>query len=90
MSAEEIGRFIDAVGWPYMGAKTVLQEREIRIDRVEPMPDLVFARRCPGKIWSLGGGRPEVICGSGMLRIVEARAQDGGPVEFTSLRVRLR
>jgi methionyl-tRNA formyltransferase len=88
LSAEQIRRFVDAVGWPYMGAKSVLQGREIRIDRVEPCRDLAFANRSPGKIWSLAGGIPEVVCGSGMLRIVEAREKDGSPVKFTSLRAR--
>jgi methionyl-tRNA formyltransferase len=87
-SAEQIRRFVDAVGWPYMGAKSVVQGREIRIDRVEACRDLSFVNRCPGKIWSLGGGMPEVVCGSGMLRIVEARENDGSPVKFTSLRAR--
>jgi methionyl-tRNA formyltransferase len=89
MPAEEICRFVDAVGWPYMGAKTSMQGREIRIDRVEICSDLVFAQRCPGKIWTLNGGSPEVVCGSGMLRVVKAREQDGGLVKFTSLRNRL-
>ena len=43
LSAKQIPRFVDAVGWPYMGAKSVLQGREIRIDRVEPCRDLAFA-----------------------------------------------
>jgi methionyl-tRNA formyltransferase len=89
MPAEHINRMVDAVGWPYIGAKTSLQGREIRIDSVQLCPDLVFAQRFPGKIWSLGDGRPEVVCGSGMLRIVAAREQDGSPVKFTSLRVQL-
>jgi methionyl-tRNA formyltransferase len=89
MSAEQIRRFVDAVGWPYLGAKCIVQGREIRIDRVEVLPDLTFVNRCPGKIWSLVGGVPEVVCGSGMLRILQARETDGSPVRFSSLRLRL-
>jgi methionyl-tRNA formyltransferase len=89
LSAEEISRFIDAVGWPYMGAKSWLQGREIRIDRVEVGRDLVLVNRCPGKIWSLASGVPEVVCGSGLLRIHEAREANGSPVIFKSLRTRL-
>ena len=87
-SAEQIRRFVDAVGWPYMGAKSMLAGREIRIDRVEPCRDLPFVNRCPGKIWSLAGGVPEVVCGSGMLRIVEAHESDRSSAKFTSLRAR--
>lgn len=89
MTADRIRRFVDAVGWPYLGAKTVMQGREIRIDRVEALPDIVFADRCPGKIWSLGESGPAIVCGAGMMRIVAAREADGSPVRFTSLRVRL-
>jgi methionyl-tRNA formyltransferase len=89
MSAEQIRRFVDAVGWPYLGAKSTLQGREIRIDRVEACRDLAFVNRCPGKIWSLAGGLPEVVCGSGMVRILAARETDGSPVKFTALRARL-
>ena len=87
-TAEQIRRFVDAVGWPYMGAKSTLAGREIRIDCVEVCRDMPFANRSPGKIWSLGGGVPEVVCGAGMLRIQEARESDGSPAKFTSLRAR--
>jgi methionyl-tRNA formyltransferase len=87
-SAAQIRRFVDAVGWPYMGAKSTLKGRAIRIDRVETCHDLTFANRSPGKIWSVAGGIPEVVCGSGMLRIMEARESDGNPVKFKSLRGR--
>ena len=89
MSAERIRRFVDAVGWPYLGAKCNFQGREIRIDRVEVVRDLAFVDRHPGKVWSLAGGVPEVVCGAGMLRILQAREGDGSPVKFTSLRARL-
>jgi methionyl-tRNA formyltransferase len=89
MSAEQIRRFVDAVGWPYLGAKSTVEGREIRIDRVEVSYERVFVNRCPGKIWSLADGVPEVVCGSGMLRILAAREADGCPVKFTSLRARL-
>ena len=88
MSADQIRRFVDAVGWPYLGAKCTVQGREIRIDRVEVLPDLTIVNRSPGKIWSLVGGVPEVVCGSGMLRILQAREKNGSPVRFSSLRLR--
>jgi methionyl-tRNA formyltransferase len=89
MSAEQIRRFVDAVGWPYLGAKSYLQGRQIRIDRVEVAHDLMFVDRRPGKIWSLADGVPEVVCGAGMVRILAAREMDDSPVRFTSLRARL-
>lgn len=88
-AAQDIRRFVDAVGWPYLGAKTTMQGRDIRIDRVEPCPDIAFANRCSGKIWALSDGGPVIVCGSGLVRIRAAREADGNPVRFASLRVRL-
>jgi methionyl-tRNA formyltransferase len=89
MNAKDISRFVDAVGWPYFGAKCLVEGREIRIDRVETCSDRLFANRAPGKIWSLASGVPEIVCGTGMLRIIQAREADESPVIFKSLRTRL-
>jgi methionyl-tRNA formyltransferase len=89
LSAERICRFVAAVGWPYLGAKTAVNGNAIRVDRIEPMPDLDFPLRQPGKIWSLRDGTPSVVCGSGMVNIVEARDERGDPYRFTALRTRL-
>jgi methionyl-tRNA formyltransferase len=89
MDAKDISRFVDAVGWPYNGAKCIVGGREIRIDRVETCSDRAFANRAPGKVWSLAGGVPEVVCGRGMLRIIQAREADNSPVIFKSLRTQL-
>jgi methionyl-tRNA formyltransferase len=88
-TATEICRFVDAVGWPYLGAKTTMGGRDIRVDRAEICPDIVFVNRSPGKIWSLAGGGAVVVCGSGLVRITAAREADGSPVRFAALRVRL-
>jgi len=88
-SADSIVRYVDALGHPYLGAKTILQGREIRIDRVEVTSDVVFEYRQPSKIWSITNNIPTVVCGSGMLKILDARENEGGAVRFDSLRVRL-
>ncbi|MDR6874165.1 methionyl-tRNA formyltransferase [Bosea sp. BE125] len=90
-SSTQIRRFIDAVGWPYLGAKTRYLGEEIRIGQAEPLPDLTFVNRQAGKLWSIGPTRStaEVVCGDGVLRIAEAKFADGRPVLFTSLRQRL-
>ncbi len=88
-SASSIARFVDAVGWPYLGAKTTLQGREIRIDRVEVAPDMVFENRQPGKIWSITNNISTIVCGSGMLKILVTREADSSPVRFNAVRARL-
>lgn len=89
-SAERIVRFIDATGAPYLGASTCMQDRRIRILSAESLPDLTIENRCPGKLMAWRNGRPVVVCGSGLLRIIDARDDEHRPVGWTENRIRLR
>lgn len=90
-SASDIRRFIDAVGWPYLGAKTLYQDIEVRIEQAEELADLAFVNRQPGKIWAIGPTRTtaDVVCGKGLLRISKATLANRTQLQFTSLRQRL-
>lgn len=89
--ATDIRRFIDALGWPYLGAKTRYQGEEIRIELAEELPDLTFVNRQPGKIWAIGSTRTtaDIVCGEGLLRIAKATRSDQTQLDFASLRHRL-
>jgi methionyl-tRNA formyltransferase len=87
--ADRIERFVHAVGWPYLGARTTLGGRLIRVTRVRLAQDIFLPLRQPGKIWSRHDEGPIVVCGSGTLQILEALEEDGTKVEFDQLRVRL-
>lgn len=87
--SEKIARFVDAISWPYAGARSKLGLVEIIIDEVEVVEDLAFVDRCFGKIWVLSNGMPEIICGDGMVRIIHARFLDGKTFNFSRLRERL-
>lgn len=90
LDAARIARFVDAVGWPFEGARSMYRGREIVVRRVEVAADLYFEERHPGKIWAIRSNHPEIICGSGMLRIVEsAYADDATTVEYRVVRERL-
>jgi methionyl-tRNA formyltransferase len=90
-SADEIERFVNAVGHPYAGARTTVGGAEtIRVFDVTALPDMRFEIRTAGKIWRLDKGRPIVICGAGMLRIDDCRREDGSEFLFQRLRARLR
>ncbi len=54
--ARVIRRFINAVGWPYQGARTRYRDQDIRIDAAVEIDDLAFPLRQPGKIWALVPG----------------------------------
>jgi methionyl-tRNA formyltransferase len=88
-SANKILRFINAVGYPYGGARTNYQSQVIYIDEVVVTEDVFFEDRHSGKIWNIKNGHPEVVCGQGMIQILIARFEDGTPVKFNKLRTRL-
>ena len=88
-SSEYIYNFIRALGTPYLGAYCYYENAKIIIDKSEVIDDKDFAIRDTGKIWNIRNNMPEIICGSGMLRIIEAHYEDGERVKFHKLRVRL-
>lgn len=87
--ADQIERFVNAVGDPYPGARAFYGEQEIVIEEVAVVPDLRFENRSAGKIWSLANGTPVIVCGKGMLKIERATTPDGGVITWDRLRVRL-
>jgi methionyl-tRNA formyltransferase len=62
-------RFVDALGWPYRGASTLLNGRLHRVLAAEAVPDVVIENRAPGKVLFVQHGQPVVVCGSGLLRL---------------------
>jgi len=88
-SSEQIFNFIRALGGPYGGAYTFLKGKKIFVFESRIRTDLNFEIRQPGKLWTISGKTATVICGSGMLEIKKCFREDGSPVEFSRLRVRL-
>ncbi len=89
-SAAQIKRFVDAVGFPYAGARTLVGDATIlRVHDVTPLPDLQIELRDVGKVWKLDAGRAVVVCGSGLLRIDRCTTEAGADYRFERLRVRL-
>jgi len=79
--AVEIERTIRALGPPYLGAQALHSGQVVVVRQVEIVPDLDFAIRQPGKIWSLdSAGRPTVVCGSGLLKITVATTREGASI----------
>lgn len=88
-AAPDVLRFVDAVGYPYAGARTMQASEMLIVEDVSLLDDLVFEIRDVGKIWRLDAGRPVVVCGSGLLRLDRVTKADGSPYQFKHLRVRL-
>jgi len=77
-SASYIQRFIDAVGFPYLGAAALLNGREVRILDAETVSDQNIVNRVPGKVISLDNGRPIVVCGTGLLMLKSVACSNSG------------
>jgi methionyl-tRNA formyltransferase len=68
-TAGQIKRFVDAVGFPYRGASTLVDGRKLRVLDAEVRDDVPIENRTPGKVIFLESACPVVVCGAGLLRI---------------------
>ena len=92
-SAEDIYNFIRAIGTPYYGAYSYLEDKEIIIERAEiEEQDLIFSKRDCGKIWRIDNNCPIVICKSGLLKVTKAVFKENRQenVVFKKVRCRLK
>lgn len=70
-SAIEISRFVDAVGSPYKGASSLVGEKVVRITSVQVVRDVKIINRPVGKVIFVQDGFPVVVCGVGLLKVLE-------------------
>jgi len=70
-SSNEILRFIDAVGFPYKGAKALINGNPLRILDAEIVDDVVIENRCPGKVIFKDKTSITIVCGTGLIKIRE-------------------
>ena len=75
--AAAIKRFIDAVGYPYLGAFSNLDGAPARILDAVVETDVKIEQRVPGKVMFVRDGLPIVACGTGMLRLLDVRDETG-------------
>lgn len=88
--AEDILRFINAVGFPYNGATSMLNGKKIIIHRAEVYPDVVIENRAPGKVIFIKDQKPVVVCSEGLLLVIDAVYTDSGEPIFPFIRLRSR
>jgi methionyl-tRNA formyltransferase len=88
LSAADVLCRVRALGFPYDGAKGVLNDQVVTIQQAALGPDLSFAIRDPGKLWQVAEQRALVVCGEGTLWIEMASDEGGRPFRFTNLRSR--
>lgn len=87
--SNKIKRFIDAVGFPYKGAKTLFEDNIVRILDAETLPDLKIENRIPGKVIFKELNSITVVCGKGLIRVAELYNDDlAERLNFNKFRIR--
>lgn len=78
-SADKIERFINAVGSPYSGARTYINEDIAIVHSARSVEDVCVNDRISavGKVIFTKDMCPVVVCGSGLLQIIDIRTSDG-------------
>jgi methionyl-tRNA formyltransferase len=77
-SASEIKRLIDAVGSPYLGARSRISNGdEIVIEDAEVVADVYCELRHIGKVIFVEDEKPIIVCGSGLLKLTKASILKG-------------
>lgn len=71
--ANKIARFVDAVGFPYNGAKAFCNGEEIIINEIEVLEDLNIENRDEGKVIFFEEKKPVIVCGKGLIIIKDAK-----------------
>ncbi len=77
LDSETIKRFVDAVSEPYLGAFTFLGGKTVRVLECEIIDDVVIENRTPGKVIFLKEKLPVIVCGRGLIKLVNAVYDDG-------------
>lgn len=88
--ASDIKRFIDAVGYPYKGAASILDGRVVRIRDAQPLDDVCVANRTVGKVIFMTDAKPVVVCGQGLLKIFDLVDDETGMSLLPLARFRVR
>lgn len=90
LSNDQIERFVNAVGYPYKGAFTMANGKKIRIYDIEKVTDVKIINRCPGKVLCVENHMPVVVCGAGLLKIINAAYEDSAEGFFPFKKIRTR
>ncbi len=90
-SSYEIKRFIDAVGFPYKGARTKMDNQEILVHDVEIFKELNVSNPDIGKVLLKQDQFPVIICGTGLIMITKISDLFGNYLPFPSkFRIRFK
>ena len=90
LDANTIERTVNALGFPYSGARTRLDNKIIILEGVKVATDVQIENRSPGKTLFLKNNMPSIVCGKGLIIIEKAHYLDNYEVVyFNKFRIRL-
>lgn len=90
MSSKQICNLVRAVSFPYTGAFTYMEGEKIYIWKSKIVEDKKFVIRYPGKVWEIDPhDNPTIICGEGMIKLIDVTDEDMKKINFNKIRVRL-
>lgn len=90
LDSHTIKRFIEAVGYPYKGAFTMLNEEKIIIKDAAVVDDVIISNRTPGKVIFKDGKFYTIVCGNGLLKVSEFYDENGDLINLNNFRLRFK
>jgi methionyl-tRNA formyltransferase len=89
-SSDKIIRKIDACGFPFTGAKCLLDNQIVIIENALLVEDVVIENRQPGKVIFVEDSLPVIVCGEGLIKISDAFYEDTKKSIFPLTKFKLR
>jgi methionyl-tRNA formyltransferase len=88
--AHYIKRFIDAVGYPYDGACTVLDQKIVKIYDAEVIKDVNIENRVVGKVLfkDPNNNAVTIVCGKGLLKVKDFYDENNHRIIIDKFRIR--
>ena len=90
LDSNTIERTINALGFPYTGAKTTMDNQTIILSEAEAVTDISIVNRTPGKVIFIEEGNPIIVCGKGLLKIKEMKSLESKIIQLSKFRTRFK
>lgn len=85
-----IKRTIDALGFPYQGASTLMDGVLVRIFDAQIVPDVPIVNRTAGKVLFKYDDGYVIVCGSGLLKVKAFYNEQGDIIQTNKFRIRFQ
>lgn len=85
-----IKRTIDALGFPYQGASTLMDDVLVRIFDAQIVPDVPIVNRTAGKVLFKHDDGYVIVCGSGLLKVKAFYNEQGDLIHTNKFRIRFQ